>query len=248
VPAKFRLDATGFQLGGGPWGVKTNGDLSDPESFILSKTKKGLFVFQPTIQAIFKDKIGFEIGGDIFFGSLNENAIRNEFQNHISDYSISIAERNNHNGDSPFNNGYNYGILKLGIVGFIPYRKAHIVPYLDYLHATENDYSSLKVEFTDVTTTNAFTREYKFYTTSCNGFKLGTSIRGYFGNENKKNKHTNFYMQLFAEFVYLKTNGYGYYVDNDANKNETRSESHRFNQNIYAFVIGVTLGGLDLHW
>lgn len=248
VPAKFRLDASPFQFGGGPLGVNTNSDLPEAESFILSKNSKGFFVFQFDLQAIFKDKIGFETGFDFISGGLNENAIRNEFQNHIPNYSVNIPKDNNHTGDSPFSGGYDFSIFKLGLVGFLPFKKVHIVPYLDYLYNIESNYPSLKVEFTDVSSTTVFTREYQFYNTRCNGFKLGTSIRGYFKNSNKKIKHANLYMQLRAEFVYLKTNGYGYYVDKDINKNETRSESHKFNQNIYAFVIGVTLGGLDLHW
>ena len=248
IPSKIRIDVSPFQFGGGPWGVNTNGNLPEAESFILSKTTKGFFTFQVDIQAIFKDKIGFETGFDFTSGALNENAIRNEFQNHITDYNINIAERNNHTGASPFDNSYGYKIFKLGVVGFLPYKKAHIVPYLDYLYSIQSDYPSLKVEFADGSSTTLFTREYQFYARNCNGFKLGTSIRGYFKNSNNKIKHANFYMQLRAEFIYLKTNGYGYYVDKDINNNETRSDSHNFNQNIYAFLIGVTLGGLDLHW
>lgn len=248
VHAKFRLDASPFQFGGGPWGINTNSNLPEAESYILSKTNKGFTGFQFDLQAIFKDKIGFETGFEIISGNLNEKAIRNEFQNYISDYRISIAEANNQTGASPFKGGYDYRIFKLGIVGFLPCRKVHILPYLDYLYNIESEYPSLKVEFTDVASTTVFTREYQFYNTRCNGFKLGTSIRGYFNNSNKKIRHANLFMQLRAEFVYLNANGYGFYVDKDVNKNETTSESHKFSQNIYGFVLGFTLGGLDLHW
>lgn len=248
IPSKFRFDASIFQFGIGPWSKDTKSNLTEPSSFILSTTKKTFSGFHFDFQAIFRDKLGFETGFDFVGGSLDHKKIRNQFQNHVTDYKTTFAEDNNHTGDSPFSGGYEFRIFKLGVVGFIPYKKVVILPYADYLYSIESDYPSLKVQFTDQANTNSFTRVYKFYNTSCNGLKVGTSIRTYFKNDNKKIKHARLYMQLRTEFVYLKSNGYSYYSDKNANNNEIQSSPINFNQNIYAFIFGFTLGGLDLHW
>ncbi|MBL7936847.1 MAG: hypothetical protein JNM51_13665 [Bacteroidia bacterium] len=248
VPAKFRLDISPFQFGYGPWGINTKTDMPEQSSFILTSTTKGFGGFHMDIQAFFKDKIGIETGFDFVGGSLDEKKIRSELQNHIPNYVIEFPKTDYDGGNSPFRGGYDYRIFKIGLIGFIRCNKIVILPYLNYLYNIESDYPNLTVIFTDPSNNSSFNRIYKFYNTNSNGIKVGASFRGYFKNQNIKRKHSNIYMQLRAEFVYLKTNGYGYYLDKDVNNNEIKSPSHNFSQNAYAFVLGFTLGGLDLHW
>ncbi len=248
IRSSFRLDISPFQFGYGYWGANTKTDMPESSSFLLTNTTKGFGGFHMDLQAIFKDKIGIETGFDFVSGNINQNKIRNEFQNHIPDYQVSFAPNNNHTGESPFTDGYEFRIFKAGLVGFIPYKKVVILPYADFLYTIESYYPSINVDFTDQTNSSSFKREYKFYNTNSNGFKAGTSLRWFFRNQNSKIKHARLYMQLRAEFVYLKTKGYGYYIDKDTNNNEVKSTSRNFSQDVYAFVLGFTLGGLDLHW
>lgn len=248
IPVKFRIDVSPFQYGYGLWSSKTKTDMPEQSSFIFTSINKGLFIFHIDIQTIFKDKVGIETGFDVINSRLDKKKIRNDLQNHIANYKINIAADDYHTGESPFIGNYQFNIFKAGIVGFIPWKKTVILPYLDFLYSIESNYPSLKVHFTDNLNGSSFTREYKFYNTNSNGIKLGASMRGYLKNQNIKRKHSNLYMQLRAEFVYLRTNGYGYYLDKDINGNEFKSSSNNFSQNINSFILGFTLAGFDLHW
>lgn len=248
VKGNYRINISPLQFAGGPWRQHISSNLPEESSFILSKINNSYFGYNIDMQVIFKDKVGFDIGYDFLQGQFNEKVIRNDFQNHVPNYTTTIPQSDYAKGNHPFRGTYRYGLMKIGLVGFLPLKKIHILPYFDYLFNKKSSYPTIKVEFSDILTTTVFTREYQFYNTSCNGLKLGAGIRGYFKNPNAKINHTNLFMQLRIEFVYLKTKGYGYYIDKDINKNEIRSESHDFNKNIYAFAVGFTLGGLDIHW
>ncbi|RYM32901.1 hypothetical protein ERX46_12665 [Brumimicrobium glaciale] len=248
VTSNFRLGLNIFQFGVGMWDTKTNGPLPDPSKSLISTTSNLFTGFQIDFQGIFKDKLGFETGFDFVGGTMNESKIRNEFQNNLSNYDISFAKNNSETGYSPFKTGYNFRLLKIGLIGFFPFKKAVIIPYADYLYTIEADFPSVEVNFFDKANNISFKRKYEYEISSSMGFKVGTAIRGYFKFSDKPKKRSSAFFQIKTEFVYLKANGSSYYTDASTSNSIIESNPINFNQNSFILFFGITLGGFEFNW
>ena len=250
--AKFRINFTPFSFSGGAAYSDLRGALPDQSSFILRHRAAGITAFNFTFQFIFNDRIGFETGFCFPSSSLDEQAIRSGFQNHALGYQTKIADNNNETGYSPFYGGYDFRMLKLGLIGSKLLKRSSIIYFCDYLYNIETWYPSLTVQFTDPATTTSFKREFDFDNIHTFGFVLGTGLRRNVAsvseNSRKRRRRARISMEIRAELIYLRASGEGYFKDTDASGVETRSPSSAFNQNLYGINVGFTLGGFDYFW
>lgn len=238
IRTNFRVSLPLLDFGYGTKATQLSGNLPSESELILSEYSPKIGHIGMGIQFFFFDLIGVETGIEINLGSVNELNTRNSFQSKIQNYTAEILPNNYESGPLPFETGLDFASARFGLIGLISLDKFKIIPSVNYFHGIYEDYPTLEVNLTEISTGNTLVRNYLFKDININGLKTGIAFRFC---RNSSNIVVPFF-QLKAEFVYYKSEGIGYYTDKPFNGSEQISEDFSFTQKSYGFLLSLNAG------
>lgn len=233
---RMALDINIINPGYGFQNTSISGQLSSPENLILSSNSTNVFGSGLIEGDFYPLKfIGVRLGIGFSQSNLNRSKIESEFQEQFDAYTVEFPNTNYENGVVPISGGFVPFYWHAGIIGKIELGKGiNICPNLNYVRSFSGDSYNVYANFTDLTTSDQFRREYVFRENDHSGINVGVDFR--------YDPEELFYIGLRLNYIQLNTDGKSNYEDQLGNGSIFNGFGGEYSRRTSYFLFGVNFG------